>query len=172
MSSIPVSALPVTIEPAWVSVPCAGCEQALLVPAGTVPPLCGGCRKSQAMNEAKRLLGDVEDLIQGRGVFAELRVDERAEQLEALFDEGWVAELPDVQLIDLVGRSGDPGRNVSQKLVARAALEIGVRIQERSGEPDPIERQRIELEDEQQHREATIDREFSQVDESFDGIYA
>lgn len=171
MSTIPVSAVPVIVSPTWVSAVCTGCNQCLLIPAGTVPPLCSDCQHSAADNEARRLFSDIKDLVCGRGVFRSLSAVERATLLlSGGFTPATVAPFMDDQgLIDVIASDKS-----TEAAIEAAAAELVRRMPQLAddGSPEPMERQRIELEDEQQHREATIDREFAQVDVGHDGIFA
>jgi hypothetical protein len=65
---------------------CPGCHSQHSIPAEKIDvwPLCHSCRKSAAQAEARKLLNDVLDLRRGVGVFSDLTLDERLEQLEAL----------------------------------------------------------------------------------------
>lgn len=123
--SILASSAPVSnpITPAE-QVRCPGCGT--LIPAGSdsVRSCCTACRRSQAENEARRLLADACDLRDGTGIFAGLTIEERREQLRALVlstDDGKPVEVKPIEQalsdfvkvlsdssVDLVGGSGKP----------------------------------------------------------------
>ena len=66
----------------FVCLPCDGCQNSLCVREGTpVPVFCSACRRANAEAAAYQAVRDIEDLIRGRGVFAILTKEERAEQL-------------------------------------------------------------------------------------------
>lgn len=124
------------------SVVCFSCHSRFDMPADSwaVFPTCSTCRRSQAEHEARKLVADYIALREGSGIFADLRAEERAEQLVALRPDNPDPRTPagrrqlcemlsDDDLIDLGAAVGDEIRN---------------RFDDPS--PDPIERRRIEIE--------------------------
>ena len=123
------------------------------------PHLCPACQRMTADMALHEAMATIRALRLGLAPFDGLTPAERAEQLATLIDTGnpaarsAVASLSDDQLIDTIATGSDPEQ------VGAAAAELTDRLDRLDGAPDPVERRRIELEDEQYHRELTMQRE-------------
>lgn len=98
-------------------------------------PVCSGCRRARGEFEARKLREEVRLLIAGDEPYDGLTLAERQEQLDEL--------------------------GITEKARPQE-LTVGIVIRE---SPTAEERRLIEEEDEQEHRERTLDREFAQVGE-------
>ena len=85
MTLIALPPLPRPVFTGWIEAQCAHCRSVILIrEEAAYTPECTGCRRSFAENEARKLVGDVNDLILGRGVFNVLTQAERQEQIDQL----------------------------------------------------------------------------------------
>jgi hypothetical protein len=101
------------------------------------PHRCDTCDRSDAANEAHRLLADVNALFNGTDVFAVLPIADRVEQLAALGLplEYITGRLSDTDLIDLTGTAQEPA------VIAAASAALVDRL---DNSPGSIERAAIE----------------------------
>jgi len=158
----------------FITTECIGCADVVSVPHGTRQPLCPSCQRAMAWGEASRLLSDVRELRDGKGVFALLTAEERNEQLSAMglpttdkpLRFPGFGRLTDSQLISII--AGDEYFGAEQGIaIGEALVELSYRMDRNP--PSPAERAELEERDENESRIIVLDGDTQDADR-WDGL--
>lgn len=159
----------VLLAPRTRTTPCSGVVMSILSTFGNVASVSPESHPRFAAESAlEEMAATVRALRLGKAPFDVLSPAERADQLAEIFNHTnefvpvskFIAALSDDQLIELVADKSTPMVHL-----AAAATELRDRA---DAIPTPDERQRIESDDEQYHRELTLQREWESAEYQLD----